>query len=47
MPDSFESILPAALEHRFITAVIVSSFVFWALAGAFAGLIRPRLQAAS
>ena len=46
MPESFDSILPRALEHHFITAVVVSSFVFWALAGTFAGLIRPRLQAA-
>jgi cobalt transporter subunit CbtA len=46
MPDSFDSVLPAALEHRFIAAVVVSSFVFWVLAGALAGYMRPHLNAA-
>lgn len=46
LPENFDSLLPRAMEMRFITAVVVTSFVFWVLAGGLIGYLRPRLNAA-
>ncbi|MCG5237549.1 CbtA family protein [Xanthobacter oligotrophicus] len=41
-PDSHDSPVPASLAHGFVVAVVVTSFVFWAVLGALAGLLRQR-----
>ncbi|MFG1241553.1 CbtA family protein [Xanthobacter sp. V7C-4] len=41
-PDSHDSPVPAGLAHGFVVAVVVTSFVFWAVLGALAGLLRQR-----
>ncbi|WP_020178685.1 CbtA family protein [Methylopila sp. M107] len=34
--------IPHDLEHGFVVAVIVTGFLFWAILGALAGVLRPR-----
>jgi cobalt transporter subunit CbtA len=41
-PESFETAVPGALHHDFVAAVVVSSFIFWALLGGTAGYLRSR-----
>ena len=41
-PESFETAVPGGLHHDFIAAVIVSSFIFWAVLGGTAGYLRSR-----
>lgn len=41
-PESFESPIPKALHHDFVVAVVVTSFIFWALLGGLAGHFRQR-----
>jgi cobalt transporter subunit CbtA len=44
-PASFETPVPHEVAQRFVTNVVVSSFVFWLLLGGFAGFFRSRLTA--
>ena len=44
-PASFESPVPAGLHHRFVVAVTITNLVFWALLGALAGALKPRVEA--
>lgn len=37
--------VPEALHHRFIVAVMVTTFVFWAILGVAVSLLRPRFAA--
>lgn len=46
-PESFETAVPGGLHHDFIAAVIVSSFIFWALLGGMAGYLRSRAAGAA
>lgn len=38
--------IPHDLEHGFVVAVIVTGFLFWAILGALAGVVRPRFAGA-
>ena len=44
-PASFETPVPEGLHHRFVVAVTVTNLVFWALLGALAGALKPRVEA--
>lgn len=41
-PEGLDSPIPAALHHDFVVAVVVTSFIFWALLGGLAGHFRQR-----
>ena len=42
-PASFESAVPHDLAQRFVTSVLVTNFLFWALLGGLAGFMRSRM----
>jgi cobalt transporter subunit CbtA len=44
-PESFASPIPESLHHRFVVAVTLTNLVFWALLGAGAGVLKPRVEA--
>jgi cobalt transporter subunit CbtA len=44
-PASFDTPVPPDLHHRFVVAVTITSLVFWALLGALAGALKPRVEA--
>ena len=43
--DIVHPAVPEALHHRFIVAVMVTTFVFWAILGVAVSLLRPRFAA--
>lgn len=45
-PESFETPVPHDLAHNFVVAVVVTSFLFWAILGGVAGLVRARMAGA-
>lgn len=47
MPEGETALAPAVLEHRFIVAAVVSSFIFWALLGSISGSLYRRFEASA
>lgn len=45
LPPSHETAVPLDLYARFVNAVFATNFVFWAVLGALAGVIRQRFRA--
>jgi cobalt transporter subunit CbtA len=44
-PDEYHSAAPEALAHRFITATMIASLLFWAVLGALSGYFYKRFVA--